>query len=181
MSLAAYTYSAESDTEDLRTTWRRRLQQRRCLVCGARNLVNQATSYFCPRHIRTHRYCSTCETLRTAEAHGRDSRCRECANSRATAAYHADPDRTQYRLKLAQMARRSRNRADEIFDGMRRRIALAALVASTPGMSWEARGRLLGCDATNLAERYRLQCRGAFRGPDAGDRILRSTQKRRRI
>lgn len=156
--------------EDDRTTWRRRLQQRKCLVCGARKLVNQQTSYFCATHIDGYRYCSTCETLQSAAAHGRDSRCKGCANVRGTRAYHADKDRTLYRRRLTELARRRQSRSDQLFEAIRRRIALAELVKRTPGMSWEKRGRLVGADPTYLAESYRKQCRGDARDADNIDR-----------
>lgn len=156
--------------EDARTQARRRFQQKRCLVCGARQLHNQATSFFCSLHITTHRYCSTCETLRTTEEHGKDSRCKACARVRGLAAYHADPERHLYRLKLAQLAKRSETRGDQIFAGIRRRIALATFVANTPHWSWMRRGRFLGVDETNLAERYRQQTRGNVRDADAAER-----------
>jgi len=157
-------------TEDARTTWKRRLQQRRCLVCGARDLVNRQTSYFCQAHIADWRYCSTCETLRTAQEHGRDSRCKGCANVRGTAAYYADKDRTLYRRRLTELAKRRHTRSDQLFEAIRRRIALAELVKNTPGMSWAQRGRLVSADPTHLAESYRKQCRGDTRDADNIDR-----------
>lgn len=156
--------------EDPRTRVRRRFQQRRCLVCGSRQLANRNQSYFCAIHLTTHRYCSACETLRTAAEHGKDSRCRACAAARALAGYHADPDRCLCRLALKRIAQRQRSRGDQIFESVRRRIALAELVAATPGMSWERRGRLVGADPTYLAETYRKQIRGDVRDPDAIDR-----------
>ena len=159
--------------EDERTTWRRRLQQRKCLVCGARNLVNRTTSYFCTHCKPDWRYCSTCETLRTLEAHGKDSRCKGCASTKALADYYRDPDRCLYRQRLQALSRRDKTRAEQIFDGIRRRIALFELVKSTPGVSWVARGVLVGSDATYLAEAYRKQCRGNVRDADATDAARR--------
>jgi hypothetical protein len=150
--------------------WRRRLQQRRCLVCGARQLVNQQTSYFCASHIATHRYCTLCETLRSAEEHGRDSRCRACATNRALMAYHADPDRTLYRIRLKQMAQRKATRGDQLFASVRRRIALADLVRATPGMSWPQRAAIVLGNPTWLADAWRKQVRGDVRDPDMADR-----------
>lgn len=165
----SYLYSANVETEDPRTQTRRRLQQRRCLVCGARQLVNQSTSYFCALHIGTHRFCPLCETVRTTEEHGNDSRCRPCAASRALAAYYAEPDRTLYRMRLKQMARRTCTRGDQIFASVRRRIWLADLVAATPGLSWPKRAALVGSDPTWLADAYRKQVGGAVRDPDQVD------------
>lgn len=160
--------SAPIEEED-RTKWRRRLQQRRCLACGARDLVNRQTSYFCMACKPDWRYCSTCETLRTVEEHGRDSRCKACSNARVTRQYHADKDRTLYRLRLQALSRRERTRSEQVFDGIRRRVALAELVRQTPGMSWAKRGALVGADATYLAETYRKQCRGDVRDADSFD------------
>lgn len=174
MSYQLYTLDAPPVAEDPRAQARRRLQQRRCLVCGSRDLSGgHKTSYFCALHIRTHRYCSTCETLRTAEDHGRDSRCRSCSSARALAQYRADPERTLYRLRLKQLARRRQSRVDEIFEAMRRRIALAAFVAATPGWSWPRRARLLGVNANHIAEMYRKQCAGRIRDADAAERERR--------
>lgn len=69
-----------------------------------------------------------------------------------------------------EMARRKQTRSDQIFQAVKRRIALADLVRGTPGMSWEKRGRLVGADPTYLAESYRKQCRGAVRDADNIDR-----------
>ncbi len=159
--------------EDARGKWKRRLQQRRCLTCGARDLVNRTTSYFCIHCKADWRYCSTCETLRSVDAHGRDSRCKGCASRKALKAYYADPDRCLYRLRLQALSKRERSRAEQIFDGIRRRIALAELVKQTPGMSWTKRGVLAGADATYLAETYRKQVRGDVRDADAIDRMRR--------
>lgn len=156
--------------EDDRTKWRRRLQQRRCLACGAAQLHNRTSSYFCSAHIRTHRYCSTCETLRERDARGKDSRCKSCASARALARYHANPGANLYRLRLKQMARRERTREDQIFDGVRRRIALAAFVKRTPGMSWPKRAAVLGVNPTQLAASYRTQLRDDLQDADASDR-----------
>lgn len=159
---------AAVETEDIRTQTRRRLQQRRCLLCGARQLVT-STSYFCALHISTYRFCSLCETLRTTAEHGSDSRCKGCVSYRALAAYYADPDRTLYRMRLKQMARRANTRGDQIFASVRRRIWLADLVAATPGMSWPKRAALVGSDPTWLADAYRKQISGDVRDPDQVD------------
>ena len=149
----------EPETEDPRARLARRYQQRRCLICGSRRTRNQRTSYFCDRHWPDWRYCSTCATLRTASEHGKDSRCRYCANARTTAQYHADPDRTRYRLRLKALSTRQQTRGDLLFAAVRRQIALAAFVRATPGWSWERRGRATGRDATHMAESYRRQLR----------------------
>lgn len=149
----------EPTTEDPRAQIQRRYQQRRCLVCGARRTRNQQTSYFCVRHYDDWRYCSTCATLRPAAAHGKDSRCKGCANIRATAAYHANPDRTLYRLRLKALAVRRHTAGDLMLAAVRRQIALAALVRATPGWSWQRRGQATGRDAAHLAESYRKQRR----------------------
>lgn len=164
-----YLYSATEETEDIRAQTRRRIQQRRCLVCGARQLVNHSTSYYCALHITTHRFCPLCETLRTAEEHGKDERCRTCSAGRALAAYYADPDRTLYRMRLKQMARRAATRGDQIFASVRRRIWLAELVAATPGLSWPKRAAIVGGDPTWLADAYRKQVSGKVRDPDQVD------------
>lgn len=164
--------SSEPIEEADRTKWRRRLQQKRCLHCGARALA-PGGSYFCIQCKPNWRYCSTCETLRTAIDHGRDSRCKVCSNIRATRQYHADKDRTLYRLRLQALSKREHPRSDQIFAAIRRRIALAELVRQTPGMSWEKRGRLVNSDPTYLAEAYRKQCRGDVRDADVIDRKRR--------
>lgn len=173
MTYQLHTQDAPPVAEDPRAQARRRLQQKRCLVCGARQLANHNISYFCPRHLSTHRWCPLCETLRTAEEHGRDSRCRGCANARAVAAYYADPDRTLYRLRLRQLARRRQSRADEIFSALRRRIALASFVAVTPGWTWARRAQVLGMNTNHIAQSYRNQCAGRVRDPDAAERERR--------
>lgn len=150
----------EAEVEGERARWRRRIQQRRCLVCGSRDLVNQGSSYFCAEHLRTHRWCGLCETLRPLEAHGLDCRCRTCSTARSLAYHRANTERTAYRQRLRDIARRRHTRGEQILVNMRRRIALAAFVAATPGMSWAARGRLLGAAGRTLAEAYRAQCRG---------------------
>lgn len=162
--------------ETPRQQWRRRLQQRRCLVCGTRDLANRATSYFCATHIGTHRYCSRCETLRSTAEHGRDARCRSCASAYALARYHAQPDSTLYRICLRQIAARRQSRADQLMAALRRRIALADLVRATPGWTWRRRAGLVGGNATQLAASYRRQCAGALFDVDAADRA----RKRRR-
>lgn len=179
MTYALHTQDAPALVEDARTQARRRIQHKRCLVCGARRLVNQQTSYFCPLHIGAYRYCAVCETLRTAQDHGKDSRCRGCSATRALAQYHADPDRMLYRLRLKQLARRQHSRSDEIFIALRRRIALAALVAATPGATWVARARLVNMDATHLAEAYRKQCAGRVRDADASEQEQRRSGARK--
>lgn len=149
----------EAETEDPRAQIKRRYQQRRCLVCGARRTKNQRTSYFCDRHWPDWRYCSSCATLRTASEHGKDSRCRACANAKSTAQYHADPDRCRYRLRLKALATRRQTRGDLLFAAIRWQITLAAFVRATPTWSWERRGRAVGRDAPHLAESYRRQMR----------------------
>jgi len=169
----SYLYTAEYLTEDPRVAVRRRLQQRRCLVCGARNLVNHQTSYFCATHKPDWRFCSACETLRPKVAHGKSWLCNGCASTKATAQYHANPDRCLYRLRLKQLARRTQTRGDQIFEHMRRRIALADLVRATPQLSWPKRAALLGRNANQLACDYRMQCAGRILDmdrPDAGRR-----------
>lgn len=164
-----YLYSAERETEDSRTQIRRRLQQRRCLQCGARSLSPYG-SYFCRAHIRTHRFCSLCETLRPTEEHGKDSRCKACAAARALECYYANTDRNVYRIRLKQIANRTTTRGDQILEAVRRRIWLAELVRQTPGMSWPKRAAMVGMNATQLAQSYRWQCSGQLRDVDASDR-----------
>lgn len=171
-------YSSAEETEDPRTAWRRRLQQRRCLVCGARDLIH-ATSYFCAAHIATHRYCSTCETLRPLDAHGRDSRCKACARARALTAYHQDSDRCLYRIRLRELRTRQYSRADQLFIAIRRRIALADLVAATPGWSWRRRAEAVGWNRAALADAYRRQTRGLVRDADMPDRA--QPRRRRKV
>lgn len=144
--------------EQPRAQARRRIQQRRCLVCGSRQLANHDTSYFCVRHLTTHRWCFLCETLRTAEDHGNDKgRCRSCSTARATAHYHADPDRTHYRMRLYQLSQRTTNEEDRLFAAIQRQIALAAFVRATPGWTWTRRAQALGVQAKHLALRWRRQ------------------------
>jgi hypothetical protein len=174
MTYQLHTHDAPAIAEDPRAQARRRIQHKRCLVCGARQLAGgHNTSYFCARHITTHRWCPLCEWLRTAEEHGKDSRCRGCSARKALAQYHADPGRTLYRLKLRQLARRQSNRCDEIFSAIRRRIALAAFVAATPGWTWAQRAQTLGMNVTHIAQTYRNQCAGRVRDPDAAERERR--------
>lgn len=180
MTYALHTQDAPALIEDPRTQARRRIQHKRCPVCGARKLVNRQTSYFCPLHIATHRWCCVCETLRTAQDHGKDSRCRACSARKALAQYHVDKDRTLYRLRLKQLARRQHSRSDEIFIALRKRIALAALVAATPGATWVARARLIGMNATHLAEAYRKQCAGRVRDADASEQEQRRRERTKR-
>jgi len=165
-----YLASADVQSEDERTTWRRRLQQQRCLVCGARDLVNHQTSYFCAAHIADWRYCGLCETLRPAAEHGADARCRSCANDRALAAYHANPDATIYRIRLRQIARRQHTRGEQIFIHLRRRIALAELVRQTPGWSWPRRAAVFGGYPQQLAYAWRQQQSAQLRDVDAADK-----------
>lgn len=156
--------------EHPRATWRRRLQQKKCLHCGARKLPNPG-SYFCVRCFPDWRYCSLCETLRPSLEHGKDSRCRGCANARATAAYHTHyHDANVYRIRLKQIATRTATRGDQIFAHMRRRIALAELVKRTPGMAWPRRAALFGGCPTQLAYQWRQQRSDRLRDVDAADR-----------
>lgn len=165
--------STEPLTEAARTCWRRRLQQRKCLMCGARDLVNHGTSYFCATHRADWRYCSTCETLRPLAAHGKSWTCNSCANIKATARYHADPEPTLYRLRLQQLAKRTQTREDQIFMQVRKRIVIADLVKRTPGLSWTARGALIGRNAKNLSREYRDQCAGRVFDMDRPDSARR--------
>jgi len=156
--------------ESARERTRRRLQQRRCLVCGARGLANRDTSYFCRLHISAYRYCSTCETLRTTAEHGKDSRCKGCASEKALAYYRANSDANIYRIRLKELATRQSTRGDQILAGVRRRIALAALVRATPGWSWPKRAALVGMNRCQLARNYRQQCAGRVLDADQSDR-----------
>jgi hypothetical protein len=152
---------------------RRRYQQKKCLVCGARNRAS-GWALFCAAHITTHRYCAICETVRLAEDYGSDrSRCRACSRTRALAHYYGDPERSMYRMRLRQIHTRAGTRGDQIMDGMRRRIALAALVKATPGMSWPKRGALIGRYGPQLAYNYRMQCQGMQLDADTPDRAKR--------
>lgn len=157
-------------TESANAQTRRRYQQKKCLVCGAKN---RATPWalFCARHSATHRYCSLCETVTSASDYGADrSRCRLCSRRRAIDAYYADPDRSKYRMRLRQMAVRTGTRSDQVFASVRRRIALASLVKATPGMSWCERGALIGRYGPQLASDNRNQCAGRVRDVDTPDR-----------
>jgi hypothetical protein len=174
MTYHLLTADAAPLAEDPRTQWRRRLQQRRCLVCGARKLANHNQSYFCLVHIATHRYCSTCETLRTIQEHGKDSRCKACSTARALATNRADPDRNLYRLALKRLAVRRETRGDAIFSNLRRRIALAELVARTPGWTWARRARAVVMDAQHLSTMYRRQCTGQCLDPSTEWRSARA-------
>lgn len=171
-----YLATAAPETEDSRTRWRRRLQQARCIACGAKKLHHNG-SYFCRTHVRAYRYCTTCETLRTTQAHGKDSRCKACASAKALAYYHANPDANLYRLRLKELSRREKTRADQIFDGIRRRIALADFVGRTPGLTWRKRAARIGVNPIQLAASYRKQTRGDLKDVDASD----AARKRVRI
>ena len=160
--------SATLLVEDDRTRLRRRLQQKRCLTCGARQLA-PGGSYFCIHCKPSWRFCSTCETLRPIDLHGKDSRCRGCASAKALAYYHAQPDANLYRLRLKELSRRKKTRADQIFDGVRRRIALADFVRNTPGMSWRKRAALVGVNPTQLENSYWRQTHEDLRDVDASD------------
>lgn len=162
-----------------RTKWRRRLQQQRCIACGAAQLHNRKSSYFCSAHVRTHRYCSTCETLRETTDHGKDSRCKGCASAKALAQYHAYPDANLYRLRLKELSRRTRTRADQIFDGIRRRIALADFVQRTPGLLWRERAALIGVDPKQLESSYWRQTRDDLQDVDAADHARNAVRPRR--
>lgn len=160
----------EPSIEDPRTQLKRRLQQKRCLVCGSRDI--RGTSYFCVTHIVTHRFCSECETLRPSQpGEPRDRRCRACLAARGLADYRANPDAACYRICLKQMRERKQTRSDQLFDVLRRRIALARLVAATPDLSWRARGRLAGKSYQTLSKQYARQCEGTCRDVDAADRV----------
>jgi hypothetical protein len=158
--------------EDTRTQLRRRYQQKKCLICGARDRAGR-TALFCAAHL-DYRYCATCMTVRTSASHGRDkSRCKTCSATRALDHYYRDPDRCLYRMRLIQMAKRSGTRGDQIMDSMRRRIALADLVRQTQGMSWPKRAALIGANACQLAYNYRTQCAGPLPDADTPDRAKR--------
>jgi hypothetical protein len=163
-----YLATAETEVEPDRTRWRRRLQQKRCLACGCKPIA-PGGSYFCIQCKPSWRYCSTCETLRTTAEHGKDSRCKGCASAKALAYYHARPDANLYRLRLKELSKRKKTRADQIFDGIRRRIALADFVRSTPGMSWRRRAALIGVCHGQLESSYWRQCRADLRDVDAAD------------
>jgi len=165
-----YLYSADIQTEDSRTQIRRRLQQQRCLVCGARGLVNHQTSYFCALHIAAYRYCSLCGILRPTEAHGKDSRCKGCAAAKALLYYREHSEKNIYRIRLRQIGRRTSTRGDQILESVRRRIALAELVRQTPGWSWPRRAALVGGCPQQLAHRWRWQQSEQLRDVDAADR-----------
>jgi anaerobic selenocysteine-containing dehydrogenase len=168
-----YFSSAEEHTELPAAQLRRRYQQKKCLVCGAKN---RATPWalFCASHSATHRYCSLCETVVATPDYGSDrSRCRLCSKRRALDHYYADPDRSKYRIRLRQMAGRQGTRGDQVFANIRRRIALAELVRRTPDMSWTERGRMVGRYGPQLASDYRHQCAGTVRDVDTPDRVKR--------
>lgn len=142
-------------TEDPRTQLRRRLQQKRCLVCGAR--ITSRANYFCPTHHAAYRFCSACESARPTSEHGRNWRCRPCNQAKALTEYYRNPDRLNYRRTLCDMAGRRETEADQLFRRMRAQIALAAFVAQTPGWTWERRAVVMGGGAANLATRWRRQ------------------------
>lgn len=164
-------------TESPRSQVRRRYQQKKCLHCGART---RATPWalFCAAHVATHRYCPLCETVQDATSYGSDrSRCQTCSRARALKHYYADPDRSKYRIRLIQMAQRRETRGDQVFANMRRRIALAELVKTTPDMSWVERGALVGRYGPQLASDYRDQCAGRVRDVDVPDRGKRKARR----
>lgn len=169
-----YLATADPAAESPAAQLRRRYQQRKCLVCGARSTAHGQRSLFCAAHLTGWRYCAVCSALQPVEDHGRDkSRCKACSARRALAAYYADPDRCLYRIRLAQMSRRSGTRGDQLFASMRRRIALAAFVKATPGMPWRQRAALIGVHPAQLAYNYRLQCSGPQPDVDAPERAKR--------
>lgn len=162
--------TTEPIVEDATAQIRRRYQQKRCLVCGARNRAS-TWALFCTAHIATHRYCPVCIRVGMADEMGNDrSRCRTCSRKRALEHYYRNPDRTCYAIRLRQMHVRSGTRGDQIMDSMRRRIALAELVRRTPGMSWRERGLLVGRNPTQMAYNYRNQCQGPQPDADEADR-----------
>jgi hypothetical protein len=95
---------------------------------------------------------------------------RTAQRSRAIAAYHADPDRFIYRMRLKQIASRRCSRADQVFRSMRKRIALARIVSATKGWSWTQRARRFGGYPNQLATDYRRQCAGLVGDVDNADR-----------
>lgn len=138
------------------------------------------------------RWCAHCRQGQPLAlwASPRSKRCRPCTSAydrrrvgathraQKLAEYHADPDRTIYRIRLQQLATRSCTRGDQIFAAVRQRIALAAFVARTPGWSWTMRARRAGMSAGRLALAYRQQCAGRVADPDRPDaaRPQRSTR-----
>lgn len=171
-------YWQEVQTETPREQWRRRYQQRRCLACGARELQNRGCSNFCAQHFRSHRWCAACETVRTKAEHGGSRFCRACASAWNRAHYDAHPEASLYYMRLKRMAERTHTREQTIFAEVRRRIALAAFVRATPGLTWRQRGRLVGRHGESMAENYRKQCRGDVRDPDHAE--LSRTHRRKR-
>lgn len=172
------TYWQEALTETPREQWRRRYQQRRCLACGARELHAGGRSNFCALHFRSHRWCSACETVREKAEHGATKLCRGCDAGWKRRAYDRHPESNLYYMRLKRMAERTHTREETIFAEVRRRIALAAFVRATPGLTWRARGRLVGRHGNSMAENYRKQCRGDVRDPDHAERSRTHRRKR---
>ncbi|MBK8211821.1 MAG: hypothetical protein IPK78_19640 [Rhodospirillales bacterium] len=156
--------------EDARQRTRRRLQQRRCLVCSSRALANRATSYFCVSHIATHRYCGVCETLRTATEHGNDlalpyvrrhGRWRTTTPTLSGTCIASDPA-VQY--TPAQSGGSNLRRHPPAHRAGRS-------VASTPGASWQQRAAHTTYSYQQLAAAYREQCAGLVHDADYPERL----------
>jgi hypothetical protein len=154
-------------TEDPRTRARRRIQQRKCLVCGARQLHNNNSAFFCSLHFGAWRWCCICETLRPAAEHGgKPNHCRACHAARVRQEYRANPDAARYAVALKRMATRQNTTEDLIFEHMRRRITLAAIVRATPGWTWAQRARAYSMSAWHMVANYNRQRRGDVRDLD---------------
>jgi hypothetical protein len=134
----------------------RRAGKKWCAHCRQ----GQPLSLWSSRNAKRCRTCTAGYDARRAAAPHR---------SRQLASYYANPDRTLYRIKLKQMAQRQSSRADQIFVSLRKRIALAEMVARTPGWSWTMRARRFGSSAQQLAADYRRQCAGDVRDADMAD------------
>lgn len=164
----------------------------RCGRCGSVGRISPRAAprsplcRWCASELRRdgQRWCAHCRRgqPRAQWAAPAAKRCRDCTRgyeqrrdvtaqrARSLACYRADPARAIYRIRLGQIARRRATRGDQIFAGMRKRIALATLVARTPGWSWTMRARRFGGWPAQLATDYRRQCAGLTGDADNADR-----------
>lgn len=166
MTYRLITQDAPPVVEDARTQVRRRMQQRRCLVCGARQL--HPHTYFCGAHFGHYGYCRVCEVVRPRAEHGKHLECRGCRSAERMRRHRDDPDAARYRLRLRQIAQRHYSIGEAVLATAARRIALADLVRRTPGMPWAERAALINWPYTWNALRvaYLRQCGGDVKDPD---------------
>lgn len=181
MTYRLITQEAPPIVEDARTQVRRRMQQRRCLVCGARQL--HPHTYFCAFHFGHYGYCRVCEVVRPRAEHGNQLECRGCRSADRMRRHEADPDAQRYRLRLRQMRTRLYSMSDLVLTTAARRIALADLVRATPGATWSERAARIEWPYTWRALRvaYLRQCGGDVKDPDWCHKVDAAHTKRGRV